>query len=678
MKQLYPPFISSKEIILLFFLIVALGLGIYANSLHGEFHFDDESNIIQNTRVHNLSDPLAIFQYKKSRLISYLSFALNYHFHRLEVFGYHLTNTIIHILNALLTWYFILLTFQTPGIRDDKNIEQKNLVALSTALIFLAHPLQTQAVTYITQRLTSLAAFFYLASVICYVKGRLTTVYPQKMALFLLCGLTTILGMLTKENTFTIPLAILLYEYYFFNFTMKKKAKNFYLFILLMVAGLFFIPVLFSFDFKNIFPIYESRSHEEEMIHIGNYLPTQFRVISTYLRLFFFPFGQNLLYDFSASKSFLDIKTLLCFFFLIFLILFAWGIRHKNKLVSFGITWFFLTLAVESSIIPIRYVIFEHRCYLPLVGLALITSLLLHQCLKSRKVFLITIIILTTFLSILTTQRNKVWRTDIRLWEDVVKKSPLLQAAYDNLGAAYLAKGEHQKAIAVLLKSLQLQKNSVFALNNLGSTYLALQQYDQAISYLKQGLLLEPDNVGLLNNLGTIYNIQGDQKIAEKYFKEALKINIIHPQPAMNLAAIYQKQGKFDEAINIYQQLTVFHPHVTSVYFELAKVYLEIHDQKKAIDSAKNFLQFSRDSQSLTTLATLFAEGKMVPQAMKLYIRALEIDPKNVYTYRELGKLFGNLNDFDEAIRLWRIGLQHDPDNSELKLLIQQAENLKG
>lgn len=141
-----------RSVILL--LIALLGALIYSNSFSVPFQFDDTPNIVENNRIKDLKHFL---DFSGSRTVGYLSFALNYEFGGLKVFGFHFINLLIHIINAYLVYGLVILLFRAvrhgrSGIVDESSLDsQKHWIALATALLFIAHPIQTQAVTYIVQ-----------------------------------------------------------------------------------------------------------------------------------------------------------------------------------------------------------------------------------------------------------------------------------------------------------------------------------------------------------------------------------------------------------------------------------------------------------------------------------------------------------------------------------------------
>ncbi len=204
--------------------ISLLGILIYSNSFSGPFIFDGIPYIKENIALRNLSDIKAIWDFWPTRFVAFFTFALNQYFNKLTVFGYHLVNFLIHLGSSVLVCYLARLIFKTPQIKDRKIAEDSKLICLFSALIFLTHPLQTQAVTYIYQRSTCLATFFYLASICLYLRSRLS---KKTISIhYILSLFVALVGMFTKEILFTLPLMIILFEFSLFK-THKKISFKF-------------------------------------------------------------------------------------------------------------------------------------------------------------------------------------------------------------------------------------------------------------------------------------------------------------------------------------------------------------------------------------------------------------------------------------------------------------------
>ena len=190
------------------FIIFSIGIIIYSNTFFCSFHFDDDLFITNNFAIKNIYNLHNIWQYFHGRFFTFLSLAFNYHVNGLDVFGYHFFNIAVHLVSATLVWWLTLLTFRTPAMREQKIAQQANIIALFAGLIFVSHPVQIEAVTYIWQRAASMAALFYLTSLCFYIKSRLS--YENEPAsnfvrfYYILSLISAVIAMFTKENTVTL------------------------------------------------------------------------------------------------------------------------------------------------------------------------------------------------------------------------------------------------------------------------------------------------------------------------------------------------------------------------------------------------------------------------------------------------------------------------------------------
>jgi hypothetical protein len=591
-------------------LVAVIGIIAYSNTFRAPFLFDDRAQIQNNQMIKDPANFLLAleghlfnssgYRYIPSRLLGYLSFALNYHFGGVDVWGYHVTNLVIHILNGFLVYFLLKLTFKTPMMRrgpplgepSGTGVPYSALIALFTALFFVSHPVQTEAVTYIVQRFASLATMFYLLSLVMYIKGRLLqvkaegkveqkdssleprsspAVLPSTLALPLTCFFLSLLfavcAMKTKEISFTLPLVIVLYESIFFATPLKKRL----LFLLPVVLTIVIVPLSFMRSGK---PLGEILSDVSAMTRVqtqiprGDYLVTQMRVITTYIRLMFVPIDQNLDYDYPIYHSLFTPPVLLSFLFLLTLFGAAVWLLYKSRqgargyggppktdgsshdsrftiyrLISFGIFWFFITLSVESSVIPIADVIFEHRLYLPSVGLltAITAGVFLAAAgLKKGKSIIPVLVVITLALSATTYARNNVWKDETGFWEDVVKKSPRKARPHIDLGVMCGQKGSMDKAREEFQAALRIDPGNAEAHNNLGVVCRLEGRMEEAMREYQAALRTAPDYADAHNNLGVIYRQWGRMDEARTEFQTALRLNPSHGVARRNLEAISQ------------------------------------------------------------------------------------------------------------------------------------------
>ncbi|MBF0385969.1 MAG: hypothetical protein HQL27_08880, partial [Candidatus Omnitrophica bacterium] len=414
------------------FILIALAFLIYSNSFTGDFQYDDEIYVEKNYFIRSFDKlgQLCVKSGWRGRTVSLVSFFLNYKIHRLDVFGYHLVNWLIHLFNGIVVYFLTALLLSLPKLRDGPWAKHKIILPFFAAAIFLSHPIQTQAVSYISQRQASLATLFYLFSILAYLKGKVS----GRKINYLFCALSALLGMFTKEIVFTLPFALILTDFCFIDEKEGRKisaTKAIGLILLLLI-----VPLTFGLDLNNVILDYRtfSGSHDDDLITWDKYFYTQARVVLVYLRLLALPIHQTLDYDFPLSQSIFQANTFFSYIFLFFLLFLAVKKHKTNILFSFGVYWFFLTVSVESSIIPIHHVIFEHRVYLPFFGFALVLCALASEYITSRKLLLVVFSLLTLVFSVLTFNRNKIWQDKVLLWTDCLKKSPQRYRPYLNLG----------------------------------------------------------------------------------------------------------------------------------------------------------------------------------------------------------------------------------------------------
>jgi tetratricopeptide (TPR) repeat protein len=547
-------------------LIAVVGLLAYSNTFHSPFQWDETRFILDNPVVKDLSyfadtskaGGLEYYSALKSRYVGYLTFALNWRIDGPDVAGYHVVNLIIHIVNAFLVYFFVILTFRTPFLANGRLREHSHKIAFFTSLLFIAHPLQTEAVTYIFQRLASLVTLFYLSSMVTYLVFRLQSerktndAGKYRSAVFYLLSLFfAVLAMKTKENAFTLPIVMVLYELFFFQGAAKKRVLPLIPFLLTLLIIPLTLVALNRPAGEIMSQMKNPASFGYQGISGKVYLLTQSRVVVTYIRLLFLPINQNIDYDYPRYQSFLLPGVFLSLLFLAALVFIGLYLYYRSRLrpdlrpVSFGLFWFFTTLSVESGIIPIPMIICEYRVYLPSVGVFLaITSALFviagkFRDKKAQSFMAAFLILVVIFFSAGTYARNWTWGSNVRLWKDVAQKSPRNARGHYNLGNAYKSEG----------------------------------RIDNAIEQYRIALRLEPAKTEAHDNLGIAYAMKGDFAKAVAEFQLALQSNFYSPNIYNNLGTAYVKMGFFDKAIEYYKMAIAIKPDDARYRKHLAEAY---------------------------------------------------------------------------------------------------------
>ena len=580
-----------------------LGVIIYSNSFDCSFHLDDFHNIRNNLSIRNLDNLMAIWQDEYlRRFFGYFTFALNYHFHGYDLFGYHLVNLVIHLGSALMVMWLVKLIFSTPVMAVQSIARMKDKIAFGAGLIFIAHPLQTQAVTYIVQRFASLATFFYLTSLCFYLTARLTRRTKTMVLSFLGALIAAVLGMLTKEIVITLPFAIVLVEFMFVqtdSVWVILRRRDIQGIIAVSILATLILPAIYSFDItKQLNPVISEQT-EDPILTLPIYVTTQFRVLVTYIRMLFIPVGQNLDHDFPASRSLLEPAAFLSL--AVLLLLFATAVRlyRTHRVLSFGIFWFFLTLSVES-IRPLMNVIFEHRLYLQMFGFSLIISTLLFQYLGKRSLTAAFVVlgILVTGYSAATYKRNFVWKNEYTLWTDAIKKSPNKKRPYVNLGNYLYEHGDLDRAQELFQTAVSLDPNHPVAYNNLGTIYAAQGDMDAALEAFQTAVRLTPRYADAHFNIGNVYYYRKQYEEAIRHYREAVAYDPDLIEALHNLAAAQYEHGDIDDAIATYRKTISLDPKLVEAHYHLGIVLQETGAFKEAAEEFEQVLLLDPESTS--------------------------------------------------------------------------------
>lgn len=617
---------NKMSLIAVAFFFFVVGMLIYSNVLlNSVFLFDDFDYVVGNPAITdlysmNMSDP---------RQIGYFTFALNYIIGQDDPFGYHLFNVILHIGNSLLVFLLLQVLLKViAGGREPSDFHRYSIFL--AALIFLVHPIQTQAVSYVTQRFTSLAVFFYIFAVYLFIKARIQQEQRYRWTgLYVAAIISTVLAMKTKEISFTIPFLLLLIETLVFSRSVLGKKR--FLYLLPFAATLVIIPLsIFGPDWG----LLDRGARVAEITRVDkisdltersslNYLYTQFRAVVVYLKTILLPVGLRLIYDFPVSRKFFEPRVVASFLLLVSLFsgaLYCWRkgstiledmeMYVSYRMVGFGIFWFFITISVESSVIPIKDVIFEHRVYLPSVGffmsgafvIMLISDRLLRNVTPLARVIIPSILICVP-LSIGTYNRNEVWTDEVKLWEDVIRKSPEKPIGYNNRGTAFAKKGEYLLALDDLNKTIlffpktredsEKWENADMSPSNMAKTYTVRGDIYMAMGDVEKA---RDDYVRAKDQFVTSVNvgetlITADQFVKKGAFIHAIEeYNRILQRDPENINALndrantYSRMNRFTEAIGDFTRIIAIKPDFVLANYNRGVAYAWSSNPERALE----------------------------------------------------------------------------------------------
>lgn len=590
---------------------------LFLPALQAPFLFDDYPSIVDNPAIRSINFD-KIYSFCKLRFIGYLSFALNFQYVKLLPTHYRLTNISIHILFFIACFLFFQKLWQTPSGKAMKfSDDEKLFLSMCTALLIGIHPMATFAVSYIVQRLASLTALFYITGLFCYISLRLTPLMKNKAGWFFLFSIFLVLALNTKQNAFTIFPVIILIEMFCFNLT-RKKVIIFSSFIIAIAIALAF---LIHYNLIDLNEIREITTETEDISRI-QYLTNQLPVLIFYLCQIFWPNRLAIDYGSRVHSHYIHPDIVIpgiIIGFIIFSALFL-GVTKKQKIAGFGILFYFATISIESSIIPIRDFVFIHRTYLPNVGIFFSIVILFYAAIKKIKLNrywplgIMTLSVVS--LSAVTLKTNLVFQDPFNVWQRVVEISPNHARGYSMLGRAYVTLGLYDKAQESMLKAIRLNEKDLQKFINLSAIFAKLKKYEQAIQILKE--ILKQNNIDhryvtVFVNLGNAYSDSGNYDLAIKTYKEGLKYGRDNFELLLNLGqhlafeagneqAIYEGLFFLEKA----QAINDRHPVVfysKGIAFENLNKYKQAEENfKYAISLNPDFMEAKSELQKLRAL----------------------------------------------------------------------------
>ncbi len=578
-------------------LLAVVVAGVYGHTLDVPFYFDDKTSIIDNPAIKHLEDLGSLWKYAKLRFISYYTFAVNYHFHGLNLTGYHIVNIFIHFLGGCSVFLLVQGLLLSPG---GKLSEKTGAwLPVLTSLIFVLHPLQTQAVTYIVQRSASLAALFYIASMACYVWARLSDDNRRRMLLGCGAALFALLAFFSKQNTVTLPVSFLLLELVFFQASMKKMGLGLLVVTLLLAAVYGIMVAVFNVSFLSL-ETADSLTRETIALSRSQYLSIQSGIIWTYIRYFFWPAGLHLDYHVTFPGVLTEPIVLAALASHLLLIGLAFYLVRRLPYLAFGLIFYYLAHAVESSIIPIRDIAFEHRTYLPNMGLCIGLAWLLLLAIGKKKLpALLATLVLLVALSVTTWNRNNVWRDPAVFWADCAQKAPANPRPYLHLAQALEAKGDLRQADRYYQEALRIKPDYSEVRNFYGVFWAKQGRFQEAIVHLAEALRLSPKDPSLHNNMGRALMEIGQMEKAEFHLNEAIRLRPNYGRGHFTLGLLMVKKKDWQRAKTHFLEVVRLDPSAYFAHNYVAGILLNHGNYSESIQHYSRSLKLNPNQPTI-------------------------------------------------------------------------------
>ncbi|MES2598940.1 MAG: tetratricopeptide repeat protein [Verrucomicrobiota bacterium] len=565
---------SLMRLIMGLMLLAALPWLLYGHTLHFETMLDDEPYVFNNPLLKNSESFLYPLYFKSFALsadkwgispdvplnfilrpVAYLSFYLNLNFGGHETAGFRLVNISLHMMNGMLLF---LLARSLLG----RNNGSSFIAALTVAVLFTAHPLATESVTYIVQRFESLSTLFSLLTLLAYIQSKKASSLPRGQAWKAGSLLCMLMAMFTKETAVTLPVLLVLLEMTWRRQTLWRSLVSTRWHLLLIPV----IPVLIfasewaqngRFSVVGTLNITNGGPQEHT---VAQYFMTQVCAWVSYLRLLILPVGQNFDHSYPLITSITDWRLISCGVLVLGLLLASWlFFRHRRgatgAMVLWGVLLYFITLAPSSSIVPLPDLFSEHRCYLPSIGIFIALAALLKEVFSlrlpslSRFTLLATGSVCVLALSFATLLRNESYRTRESMWRDALSKGSDKARVWKGLGIAANNAGRPDDAIQCFKHATENHPEDIEAWINLCAMYVQRKRSEEALATANLAIVHAGQKATLLHLMAHAMVQLGRWQDAKRVWENILRTLPDHRDSHLSLAEIAAQTGKSQEAM---------------------------------------------------------------------------------------------------------------------------------
>jgi tetratricopeptide (TPR) repeat protein len=653
--------VIRKRTVLLF--LTLTGLLAYLNSFSVPFHYDD---------FHFLKEQLIIKSFPRyldwitgnyaaiitSRAFLLFTFYLNYVAGGLDTFGYHLVNLGIHVTTAFA--FYLLLARYVDKNEDD----QYHVTAILSALFFVVHPINTESVTYISSRSSELSTLLMLGTMLLFFRSTDKEFSLPPYGFSILCFF---LGLASKESAIVLPALLILFDYYF----IVRKDQH------------FLSRIKFHLPFWTImtagFLYYAGSIAHPEMYDRPwpTHLLTEITVFVDYLRLMIIPVGLTIDHSVTESIS-LDLRVGLSVAIVAGLLLAAYLLRNKNRVLSFSIFWFFINLTPFLAMRMSDYMA-ERWVYAAGLGFCLaLSKLFVDASQRYTKTGITAIVGVVLFFGVLTFVRNDVYRDPITLWTDALKKAPEKSKSYVNLSASYLERGNIDKAIDIMELSLKQGNRAVATYLNLAIAYFMkddLKKAEEIMLTLKGSISAEI----YYYNLGSIYKQKKEYRKAIETFLSASDGKNYSPAVLGSIAECYKQLGDKKNAAEYYSAAATGIPQKSEDYLMVAQSYFELGEPGKGRETMnKALLADPMNIYIRNIIATTYLEKKNYNEAFKHFSIMSKMSPGYAPAYKGMGQVLLGTGSRQEAGRYFRKALELLPQDSPDRKTVQDLLDRSG
>jgi len=625
----------QRSLILSFCLIAALGIAVYANVLNGAFLWDDQQLVTDNPFIKQASHPGKLFlgnilagygkESQSYRPLQMLTYMADYRLWKLDPRGYHLTSILLHILAALCVFGWAY------------RLTSDRLISFFAGLLFVSHPVHTEAVSYISGRSDPLAAVFLLLAFIAYTDRNA----GRSVLAAVTAAVAFAAALLSREASLVFPVVLVAYHV-----TFKEKVDANRFAPLVVITGLYVLGRAIG--------VQDLLTNSGNAMTFPQRLAGFFAALAQYVGHLAAPMDLHMEYGL-PRLPFTDTRVIIGMAFLPALVLVALKTAERQKTVSYAIQWFLIALLPVSNLFPINAYMAEHWLYLPSLGFFLIVALGLGALWRRRETRLAGGACLAALLavsSVLTVAQNGYWKGPQGFYERTLRYAPQSVRALINLANIYKELGRQEEAAQMYNKALALDPDHAMAMSNLANIYRETNRPKEAEALYKKAMKADADFEMSYNNQGNVYEDSGRHDEAIGMYKKAIEVNPQYCGSYYNLANVYQNTGQYEEAVKWYEKAIELNPEFAEAYNNLGNAVKQLGDTERAVTVYEKAIALKPDFiEAQNNLGTAYLRLGRREEALAALQKAITLQPDYAVAYVNLAVVSYDAKDYEAAVR---------------------------
>ena len=563
----------------------------YLNSFSNGFtNWDDPNGIINNLHIRSLNwqnvkrifTPGTTGSYQPLRT---LSLAVDYHFWKLNPFGYHVTNLLFYALTCIMV--FLTTERLLAFLRKTDDPWSNFRVALFSSLVFAVHPVHVEAVAWLSARKEVLLGFFFFLAMVLYLRAKEAPETNRKIVFYSLAFLGFLGATFSKPTAVVLPVLLILFE------LSAGRLERFSFKKVMLCAPFVTASIWLSYVLVRAMRGMGGIKDYTEGSFLSNLLIVP-HIYVNYLKLLTVKVNYSHVYNLSLPNPLWSLSTVLYILVnagMLACAILAW---KRARIISFAILWFYVTILPVSNIIPISTLLADRYAFLASFGLCLILGLAFERLYQLRhprwtpqffKVLSASILALLVLVYAYTTfEQNKIWKNSYTLWANAAARSPDNHMALSGLAVVYIEGKMYEEAKDLLERAVQIEPNDPIAVNNLGLVYFNLGRTDEAHHAYLKALSLSPYLREAHRNLARLYIQIERYDEAESVYRHFLEK---HPRDALMhhlLGELYRTLGRTADARAEYEKAADLAPHIATPYEALGILYRDHYkDREEAL-----------------------------------------------------------------------------------------------